>query len=68
MLASVNCTSFKRDGICTHQAAPRRFFGAKCIVWLWHVSRNSDPREMPTKCALCTPTPKLILNVGEVNG
>lgn len=69
MPVTVNCTSFKNFGICTHQAAPRRLFSpASCIVWDWEVARNRDPREVAKKCALCTPRPKPVLNVGEVNG
>jgi hypothetical protein len=56
MPININCTNFKYDGICTHQAAPRRLFGpSKCIVWLWEAGRRTDPRETPTICALCTP-------------
>lgn len=69
MPTTVNCTSFKYGGVCSHQAAPRRLFGpATCIVWSWHVGRHTDPREVPTKCALCTPIPKPILNCCEVEG
>lgn len=59
MPVSVNCTSFKFDGICTHQAAPRRLLGpALCIVWMWHSRPHTDPRSLPTQCALCTPRPR----------
>ena len=69
MPLNVNCTQFHYDGVCTHQAAPRKLFvAAKCIVWLWHQSRHSDPRETDRTCALCTPKANPILNVNEVNG
>lgn len=69
MPVSVNCTSYKFEGKCLHQAAPRKIFSpAVCIVWLWHVGTHNDPRITSPSCALCTPTEKIVLNVGEVNG
>lgn len=53
------CTSFRQGGDCLHQAAPRRWFGpARCIVWLDEMGANTDPRQVRTKCALCTPHQK----------
>lgn len=38
---TINCRCFAPGGICTHQAAPRAFFGpARCI----EVFSSSDPR------------------------
>jgi len=69
MPVNVNCTSYKFEGKCLHQAAPRKLFGpAICIVWEWHVGIHKDPRMTSPKCALCTPVPKIILNSGEVAG
>jgi len=56
MPIQINCTSYLHNGKCTHQAAPRRLFGSStCIVWLWESGSHNDPRELPTRCALCTP-------------
>ena len=56
MPINVNCASFRHDGECLHQAAPRRWFGpARCIVWLDRMGRNVDPRPAPVKCLLCVP-------------
>ncbi len=56
MPINVNCISFRYNGKCIHQAAPRRMFGpALCIVWLWDAEKHTDPRETQPRCALCTP-------------
>ena len=56
MPIKVNCTSYRHEGDCLHQAAPRRLFGpARCIVWLFESGAKADPRQAPVKCALCTP-------------
>jgi len=46
---NINCSSYLKGG-CTHQAAPRRIFGAaKCILDVDHL----DPR-LEVKCKLKT--------------
>ncbi len=45
-----NCTSFV-NGMCTHQAAPRRWFGPAICILNWP---PDDARVMPG-CALQTP-------------
>jgi len=56
---NVNCTSYRQIGTCTHQAAPRRLFGAAtCIVWDYDNRLTRDPRLTVPKCALCTPHPR----------
>jgi hypothetical protein len=73
IMMRINCTSYWGDGICTHQAAPRRLLGpARCIVWRDQMRRSRDPRIVPG-CALCTPhqrpqTGPYIPQAGTVSG
>lgn len=49
-----DCTSYGFAGVCLHQAAPRRLFGAaRCI----EVQAEPDPRRI-RGCALRTPCQK----------
>lgn len=58
MIDYVYCTSYRYDGICTHQAAPRRLFGpARCIVMQEYLMSAEDPRRGSIDCRLCTPHP-----------
>jgi len=53
MPVNVNCTSYRNNGDCLHQAAPRHWFGpARCIVL--SEATKQDPRK-PDGCVLCTP-------------
>ena len=41
-MKNVNCTKFL-EGKCLHPAAPRKLFGARCLL----TEQNYDPRVVP---------------------
>lgn len=55
---NINCTSLYDQNKCSHQAAPRSFFGAtKCILWMQATYSSADPRQ-PEGCRLCVNHPR----------
>jgi hypothetical protein len=59
MPVNINCSNFRHEGKCTHQAAPRTIFrSAICIVWEYWMSEKTGPRQTEPNCALCTPYQK----------